>query len=218
MKRIFYALVFSAGIYACNTGTEKGDADSPGEADRESFFLEDLLTVKNESELQKKYPQSKITFDTIWGGEGEFMMGTYLDQGTENEVEIYWVDDAKREEIYTVIISAGYDASGNATFGNKWKSSTGVRLGMGLDSLAKLNGKEFTFSGFDWDYGGGVSWEEGKLANERVGVTLGHSNTEPELTEEEMAAIIGDHDVKSTEPVVKKAQPVVVRLSVSRKD
>jgi hypothetical protein len=43
---------------------------------------------------------------------------------------------------------------------SKW-STHGVRVGSTLLKLVKLNGKDFSFSGLGWDYGGGVFRNDG---------------------------------------------------------
>ena len=88
--------------------------------------------------------------------------------GAEGETFQGWVvypDDPKRS-VDVVLDEAGTHpeairVSGDAT---AWTRSDGVRIGLSSLELQTLNGKPFDFSGFDWDYGGGVlDWRGGKL-------------------------------------------------------
>jgi hypothetical protein len=208
----FLLLVFLSS--SCDdSGTKKPTESIPSDTAK-TVYLEDLLKIKSEAELKAKFGAARVTYDTIWGPEGAFTMGTYLDKGKPDEVEITWDDSLRREGVTYVSIEAGYDSQGRAIFNNKWSSSTGLRLGLNIDDLEKLNGKPFIFSGLDWDYGGGVNWNGGKMEKTHIGATLGHNNNESQLTEEEMSVIMGDHDVKSDDPVVKKVQPVVMGFIV----
>jgi hypothetical protein len=48
---------------------------------------------------------------------------------------------------------------------SQWKLASGVGIGTSLSELRLINGEPFTFSGFDWDYGGTIiDWHGGKLA------------------------------------------------------
>ena len=197
------SLIFSA---SCKNGNEPGNA---GENQ-----LEDLLKIKNEAGLKAKFGEEHISYDTIWGPEGSFTMGTYIDKGTNDEVEIYWEDSLGRSGIASASVHAQWKENGDYDYKSKWISASGVKLGMTTDELEKLNGKPFTFSGFGWDYGGGVmSWKDGKLEKFGVGVTLTDGD-ERNSTEEELNEILGDQEVKSDNVVVKKTQPRVNAFSV----
>ena len=135
--------------------------------------LEALLAVKDEAELKSKFGADHVKYDTIWGPEGSYDMGSYIDKGTKDEVQIYWKDSLHRSGVATVSVHARYHADGSYDFSGKWFSESGVKLGMTTGELEKLNGKSFSFSGFGWDYGGGVmGWNKGKLDNYKVGVGL----------------------------------------------
>jgi hypothetical protein len=180
-----------------------------------NFNLEDLLVIKNEADLKQKFGADHVKYDTIWGMEGSFDMGSYLDKGTKDEVQIMWKDSLHRSEISGAMITAPTTDGDKYSFDNKWQSSSGVKLGMTTDELEKLNGKSFSFSGFDWDYGGGVmGWNGGRLDKQGVSVTLTEGNSWTTVSEKEAESIMGDQTVSSDNAIVKKLQPKVVQLSV----
>ncbi|HET6990752.1 MAG TPA: hypothetical protein VFJ43_05485, partial [Bacteroidia bacterium] len=147
--------------------------------------------------------------------EGSFDMGSYLDKGTKDEVQITWKDSLKRANLSGIQITAPSSDGDKYDYGNKWESKSGIKLGLTTDELEKLNGKTFSFSGFGWDYGGGVmGWNGGRLDKQGVSVTLSEGNSWTTVSEKESESIMGDQTVKSDNPIVKKLQPHVVQIMV----
>lgn len=178
-------------------------------------YLEDLLNVKSEADLIAKFGADHVKYDTIWGAEGNFGFGTFLDKGSKDEVQLFWKDSLRTQGITSAVAVAFYEPSGNYNFENKWSSEKGVKIGMTTSELEKMNGVPFIFSGFGWDYGGGIlDWKGGKLDVEGFGIQLTEGEGANNLPEMESNQIIGDRDVSSDNPVVKKVQPKVSRISV----
>lgn len=188
------------------------DETRPGGND----YLETLLEIKTEVELKQKFAADRVQYDTIWGAEGNFGFGTYIDKGTKDEVQIMWADSLRMGGVMSAMAVAFYDQkTGNYIFDNRWSSEMGVKIGTTTDELETLNGKPFIFSGFGWDYGGGImDWKGGKLGVEGLGIALTEDLKPNEIPEKEYMQILGDQDVKSDHPVVKKVQPRVYRITV----
>jgi hypothetical protein len=192
-------------------------------------FLEDLLTIKDEAELKQKFGKENVVYDTVWGPENSFEFGSYLYRGTENEVIFSWNDSLHHAQVSTVSIEAKEAPEGQGPiYNNKWSSKTGIKLGMPLSELEKINEKPFEFSGFEWDYGGWVTnWNGGKLDNNvklvsdgttvnKAGfsVLLSEGASMNNLSEKEMGQVMGDQSVMSDNAVARKMQPRVERVSV----
>ena len=179
-------------------------------------YLEHLLEIKSEAELKQKFGVDRVKYDTIWGAEGNFGFGTYIDKDTKDEVQIMWADSLRTGGVMSAMALAFYDQkTGNYIFDNRWSSEKGIKIGTTTDELEKLNGKSFVFSGFGWDYGGGImDWKGGKLDVEGLGIALTEDLEVNEIPEKEYMQILGDQEVKSDHPVVKKVQPRVYRLTV----
>ncbi len=179
-------------------------------------YLENVLALQSETDLIRKYGQASVTYDTIWGYEGYFTMGTYLITDKNSRIEILWTDSAARKGIISATLVSTADYYSEKLEPGNWKSSTGVFLGMSVYELEKLNGRPFKFSGFGWDYGGGVmSWEGGTLDGKGIAVQLSEG-TSAELTQEETNQILGDVMVMSDNPTVKKLKPRVWSISVAK--
>jgi hypothetical protein len=226
MKIKVLSVIFSAAIIfaSCSGDKDKQGADSlKGDTTMHDItrpigenHLEDLLKIKDEAELKSKFTTDRISYDTIWGPEGMYTMGSYIDQGTKDEVQIVWQDSLRRRNVNAAMAKAWYDtASGNYIFNCTWCSERGVHIGTTTDELEKLNGKEFVFSGFGWDYGGGIrDWQGGMLEGRGLRIDLTESESIGKLPEKEYTQILGDQDIKSDHPIVKKVQPKVYRIAV----
>lgn len=81
--------------------------------------------------------------------------GVSIFRGKADELLVAWEEGKKGKAVAAVFIR-------NA--GGQWHTAQGVKVGMSLGELQKINGKPFNFTGFGWDYGGYVGgWEGGKL-------------------------------------------------------
>jgi len=85
-----------------------------------------------------------------------------------------------------------------------WEVDNGIKIGTDLQELVKLNGKHFTFSGFDWDYGGYASFENGKLENDCYSIRLYYDYEN--LFENEWNQIVGDKMISTKNPVLNKVK------------
>lgn len=88
-----------------------------------------------------------------------------------------------------------------------WTIDNGVKIGTTLAELVKLNGKQFTFSGFDWDYGGYATFEKGNLESDCYSIRLYYDYKD--LFENEWNQIVGDKVISTNNPVLKKIKVYV---------
>jgi hypothetical protein len=196
------ALVLLLCLFAC--GGQK-EAASTGDASQ-TFILDSLLAYESEQALIEKFGADNIGRDTAWlpEGMGQIMV-TLLYPGTKNEVQFEWSDSLSYSTLDAVEVSA--DSS-------DW-SSHGVKIGTPMSELVNLNGGDFTFSGFDWDYGGYAFFgDEGKLR----GVTIRLGSSAKEMTQEQQDSLIGDQQVSSKSLAARANDPVVevIRLIKER--
>lgn len=170
-----------------------------------TFILDSLLRYDSEVELGTRFGTENIMRDTAYYPEG---MGTYmvtlLYPGSNNQVEFTWKDtiDFKILQSFTVT----YDSS-------DWRMASGVEVGSRLEDIIRINGKDFTFSGFGWDYGGtAVFGGEGQLKN----IALIFDTGSYELSEVEMDSLLGDRSISSVSPLARKVNPIVAQIIVSK--
>ena len=83
-----------------------------------------------------------------------------------------------------------------------WELDNGIKIGTELNELIKLNGKQFSFSGFDWDYGGTAVFEKGNLDSDCYTIKLYYDYKD--IYESEWNQIVGDKMISTTNPILKK--------------
>jgi len=226
MKKIVFGMgvLLVVGIASCtgnsaeNVGKKERVADSARVADSVASLLriENVLDIDSEEELKKKYGPSYVSYDTIWGAEGYFTMGTYLRMDQITHVEIMWMDSAVRTGMISATLVSDDDYFAEQLGKGVWSSRTGVCIGMNTDELERLNGRPFTFSGFGWDYGGGViSWEGGSLDQKGIAIQLSEG-ANADLQQNEINQVFGDITVVSNNAVLKKLKPRVRTFSVAK--
>ena len=86
--------------------------------------------------------------------------------------------------------------------GTAWKFENGLKAGMTIEEVEKINEKPFQISGFGWDYGGHANFEGGKLFR-KVNLTF------KPVTEEVPEYLVGDKELSSTDKQLRAAKPVV---------
>jgi hypothetical protein len=98
------------------------------------------------------------------------------------------------------------------TAGSRWRTSRGVRIGTTLPELVRIARKALTFSGFGWDYGGGLAWSE---TTGTIGLRLSLMHDEAVAKLPRADEIYGDREVRSDHPVVQRARITVDEIIMS---
>ena len=108
-------------------------------------------------DLQHRFGAGNVTVEDIPGAEGESFRGVVLfANDPTRRATVYFQDPQNLLGLAMVSIDEDH---------SEWKLASGVGIGTSLAELRRINGKPFSFSGFDWDYGGTIiDWHGGKLA------------------------------------------------------
>lgn len=114
-----------------------------------------------ETDLIKFFGKENVVRGKIPIGEGQSIDGTIIYKGTNDQLYVIW-KNSFTPPINRIIIRKK---------NTKWKTNDGITIGSSLNDLIKLNGKDFTISGFEWDYPGTIiTWNNGKLEeNYKIG-------------------------------------------------
>ena len=170
------------------------------------------------ADLRRLFPEAAIKDDEIELDEGMLQPATlvYNDNSSER-LAVSWTGkapDAHPKQIFV--------CWGRRRGPCRWQVSGGIKVGTHLKDLESMNEKQFTISGFGWNYGGNVlSWDGGALAKldcgGRVVLTLDGERTGPGryaagLSSEESHSITGDKPVSSRTPAMQKVNPAVVGI------
>ncbi len=174
--------------------------------EKNEFVLDNLLQYNSEAELKKDFKgQVKRATGYYPEGMGEFTK-TVLFPGTKNEVEFIWKDDSLHFN-QLLEIKVFKDST-------NWKTKDGITIGTDLRTLEKLNKKPFLFYGFEWDYGGMTSWDNGYLVNRNMAVSLALPET---VDFADYEKLLGDSQFKSSSKIAQKVNPTVSELSLIKK-
>jgi hypothetical protein len=196
------ALILLICLVACSGQKENAVAETASEPAPTSFVLDSLLTYDSEQALIDRFGAENIKRDTAWlpEGMGQYMV-TLLYPSTRNEVTFEWADSATYSSLDAIEIS---DDSSD------WETH-GVKVGTDMLTLVNLNGDDFTFSGFGWDYGGQASFDEGDRLR---GLDIVLESSEAMMTQEQQDSLMGDQTVYSKSTAARLNNPVVrvVRL------
>ena len=114
-----------------------------------------ITSTSNEGDIIFEYGKENVTRGEIGLGEGIMAEGTILFPNTENELFSIWKEDQPFKQIQSIRVRKE---------GTQWKTAEGITIGTSLEDLVKINGKDFKFAGFEWDFAGVVlDWDEGAI-------------------------------------------------------
>lgn len=198
---------------------EKEESARMADSIAQHYCLETLLSINSEPGLKNAYWEGEVVYDTMWGAEGFFSMGTILRTDSVSRVEITWKNEGAKVGIVSATLVSESDWYGETLAKGNWKTLSGVFLGMSIEELEKLNGRPFTFTGFGWDYAGSViDWQKGNLEGKGIAIQLSEGPTpvSTDLSPEEIASVLGDVEVQSDNPVLKHYRPRVWSISVAK--
>lgn len=153
-----------------------------------------LNSGSTESDLIKMVGKKNSERVERWYAEGtERVIGTVFFKDTPQSFFIKWKDTVNFKNPEWIEIHGDESL---------WEIDNGIKIGTDLKELIKLNGKHFTFSGFDWDYGGYAVFEKGNLESDCYSIQLYYDYEN--LFENEWNQIVGDKTVSTKNPVLNK--------------
>lgn len=127
----------------------------------------------------------------------------------KRRLEVLWANEDARSDIQVI------DINGQST----WTAPKGLKLGLTVAALEKINGKPFMMKGFKGDTGGLVtSWENGALdklpGGCRVGVRFAPDPKAPPPAQGEADVLTSDKDFLSNAPGLKALAPKISEILV----
>ncbi|MFO1482889.1 MAG: hypothetical protein U1F71_05920 [Verrucomicrobiaceae bacterium] len=146
------------------------------------------------ADIERAYGKKSLKVQQLPGPEGEMIDGAKLFADTERELEIIW-DPEKLDQNKKIVFDV-------RIIGTAWKFENGLKAGMTIEEVEKINGKPFKIAGFSWDYGGFANFEGGKLAA-KVSIRFNPSTDDiPEYLQ-------GDKELSSTDKKLRAVKPLV---------
>ena len=193
MKKIILFLA-TAVFAACSSNSE---ISVPSEN------LNEVLACGDAKGLIAKYGEKSVILDTTIISGDDTLKGAIIFPGTSKQANVFFHEG----KISDVSIQGENSA---------WKTNSGLYLGLSLQDVEKINGKNFTISGFGWAHGGSVvSWEGGKLAGDS---TLTHlasfRNKRQNISVEEFNKVSGEAEFDVRHPSIQQMNPTLEQITI----
>jgi hypothetical protein len=158
--------------------------------------------------LAQAFGVHNVDYTEVSGDDGSTLMASVLfPNDPKRRLEVLWDDDIERTGTRMIVIG------GQST----WSAQKGLRLGLPLATLEKVNGKPFKLMGFEK---GGMAivsdWNGGALGlltdGCKVGVQL---KPDPKAATAALDAVSGDKEFASSDPAIRAAKPIVGEIIVA---
>jgi hypothetical protein len=167
------------------------------------IFAKDSSHLK----LAMTFDSKNITFTDVDASNGSKVPASVLfPNDPKRRLEVWWSNQSARSGTYLIVIN------GKST----WSAPGGLRLGLTLQQLEKLNKKAFKLKGFDKDGVATISdWDGGELANLPGGCKSGLSmRADPKAPADALSALSPDKEYSSQDPQMLAAKPTVSEVLI----
>jgi hypothetical protein len=157
------------------------------------------------ADFEAAFGKENVVTGEVPGPEGITMIATTIFPGDpQKEMQVRWWDEENVKYFAGVTLAPGDTGPG------------GVKIGMPIAEVQAINGEPFGLFGFFWDYGGGASFESGRLSALTGGcyLNLQFSPQREDLPEDLSLAISGDIELRSDQPELAEAQVVVREINL----
>lgn len=166
-------------------------------------FAKDSTHLK----LAMKFDSRNVAFDDVDGPDGSKIKASVLyPNDPKRRLEVVWNNDVGRSDVSVISINGK----------SQWTAPKGLKLGLSIAALQKLNGKPFKLGGFGADGSSSVTgWDGGALSllpgGCKVGIRLmADSKASPDAR----SAISGDKELSSNDPGVLAVKPSVGEILI----
>jgi hypothetical protein len=157
--------------------------------------------------LAMTFDTKNVTYSDVDSSTGSKVPASVLfASDPKRRLEVWWANAAARNTTYLIVIN------GKST----WTAPGGMKLGLTLAQLEKLNHKPFKVKGFDKDGTATVSdWDGGLLATLAGGCKSGMSlQADPKAAPDAVAALTADKEYSSSDPALRAVKPVVSEILI----
>jgi hypothetical protein len=148
------------------------------------------------AKLQKLISAADLKLEKVPGPEGSELSAVILWKGSARELEILYDEEGDAKELTDVRI-----------IGKDWQLPGGLKHGMSIAEVEKINGKPFKVFGFGWDYAGHAIFEDG-------GKLQGHIGVRFDPGAETDASLAGDREIPSTNKKLRASGVKVTEITV----
>jgi len=157
--------------------------------------------------LAMAFDSRNVIFTEVDGGPiGKVPASVVFPEDPKRRLEVWWSDPASRTRIYLIVING---QSG-------WTAPRGLRLGLNLAEMEKLNRKPFKLKGFNKNNVASVSdWDGGALADLPGDCKASASlRADPKAPVNAVTALSVDHEFSSADPAMRAIKPTINEILI----
>jgi hypothetical protein len=168
--------------------------------------IEDYATIIDRADLYEKFDASALKDGESWYAEGTVKLEHTKLTNPENQhvVKFVWDEENPKKLGSIEFVHQIYNDEFEVIGTQKIESSTGLYTGMKLKDLVAWNGAPISFSGFGWDYAGGIMAKTGsKIFKSELSLRLDVDYDA--IQEDKYDGLVGDMELSSDDAVTKDA-------------
>jgi len=146
-----------------------------------------------------------ITWTEVAGPEGSKLNASVLyPRDPKRRLEVLWNLDTSRSDTQLIVINGQ----------SNWTAPNGIKLGMPLAAVEKINKKPFNLRGFGGENGGAVtSWETGALASLAGGCKISiRFAPDPKAKAKPEGDLLSEKPLPSNHPGLRAVEPKVAEI------
>jgi hypothetical protein len=164
-------------------------------------FAKDSSHVK----LATFFGAQAVSWTQVAGPEGSKLNASVVfPKDPKRRLEVLWNSEASRSDTQVIVIN------GQST----WVGPNGLKLGMPIAAIEKLNKKPFSLKAFGGESGGSVTdWSGGALATLAGGCKVSvRFAPDPKSSTQAEADLLGDKEIQSSFPALRAVAPKVSEI------
>lgn len=157
--------------------------------------------------LAVKYDSRNVVFGQVDGPEGSKIPASILyPNDPKRRLEVVWNNEAARADTQVISINGK----------SQWSAPKGLKLGLALAALEKMNGRPFKVSGFGADgFASVLGWEGGALSTLPGGCKVGmRMREDAKAPEEARSTVAGDKELLSNDASLRAVKPTVGEILI----
>jgi len=166
-------------------------------------FAKDSTHLK----LAMKYDSRNVVYGDVDGPDGSKIKASILfPNDPRRRLEVLWSNEASRSDTQVIAINGK----------SQWAAPKGLKLGLGIAALEKLNRKPFKLSGFGADNSASVlGWEGGALSSLPGGCKVGiRLMLDAKSPPDARSALAADKEFLSNDAGVRAVKPTVGEILI----
>jgi hypothetical protein len=157
--------------------------------------------------LARKFNSSNVVFGEVDGPDGSKLKASILfPNDARRRLEVLWNDDTSRTDLSVVAINGR----------SQWTAPRGLKLGIPLATLERMNGRPFKLTGLDAQgYATVLGWEGGNLSKLpggcRIGIRLA---ADADAADDVRSAVSGQQEFRSNDSKLKAVNPTIAEILI----